>query len=111
MYPNVGSYTIDGWYGKLSHMGLAKGSLDYVFSKYFEARTHSVLVSERDPLFSLVGVCYVPQVTIDITKVCSLFGPLWEVGLRNLLLVSSWWLNQPFEKYARQIGSFSQGSG
>ena len=24
---------------------------------------------------------------------------------------ASWWLNQPFERYARQIGSFPQGSG
>ena len=27
-------------------------------------------------------------------------------------IISSWWLNHPFEKYAdRQIGSFPQGSG
>ena len=26
-------------------------------------------------------------------------------------IIPSWWLNHPFEKYARQIGSFSQGSG
>ena len=25
--------------------------------------------------------------------------------------LASWWLNHPFEKYARQIGSFPQGSG
>ena len=29
----------------------------------------------------------------------------------NLTRKSSWWLNHPFEKYARQIGSFPQGSG
>ena len=26
-------------------------------------------------------------------------------------ILTSWWLNHPFEKYARQIGSFPQGSG
>ena len=26
-------------------------------------------------------------------------------------LITSWWLNHPFEKYASQIGSFPQGLG
>ena len=32
----------------------------------------------------------------------------WTEDVPNPPLFSSWWLNHPFEKYARQIGSFSQ---
>jgi len=28
-----------------------------------------------------------------------------------IIIFTGWWLNHPFEKYARQIGSFPQGSG
>ena len=31
--------------------------------------------------------------------------------LEDEISFSSWRLNHPFEKYARQIGSFPQGSG
>ncbi len=30
---------------------------------------------------------------------------------RGIHSITSWWLNHPFEKYARQIGSFPEGSG
>ena len=31
--------------------------------------------------------------------------------LKHIIRVTSWWFQQPYEKYARQIGSFPQGSG
>ena len=32
-------------------------------------------------------------------------------GTSWVLTITSWWLKYPIEKYARQIGSFLQGSG
>ena len=44
-----------------------------------------------------------------------LWGPFTRVLEANpfflILTISSWWLNHPFEKYARQIGSFPQVGG
>ena len=36
------------------------------------------------------------------------WNPGWGVVLKNHNRLTSWWLNHPSEKYARQIGSFPQ---